>query len=154
MNSKMKQISVLAVVAVLGLSAFAFADWDDGGGHMMGPGWHRGWGYNNDLSREQVAKVEQQRAEFFKATEDVRRELNAKGLALESELAKKNPDISRAKALQKEISDLRAELDQKRLDYDIQAGESTRGWGHGPMMGYGYGPEMGYGHYGRGHCAW
>ena len=156
MKSKMKQISIVAVVAVLGLSAFAFADWGEGYGRMMGSGWHRGGGYDNDLSDEQVAALQRQRAEFFKATEDVRQELEAKALALESELAKKDPDMSRAKALQKDISELRADLDQKRLEYDIQTGKSARGWGrgHGPMMGYGYGPEMGYGHQGRGYCAW
>ena len=154
MKSKMKQISILAVLAVFGLSAFAFAGWGVGSGHMMGSGWHRGWDNDRDLSSEQVAELQRQRAEFFKATEDVRQELNAKALALESELAQKDPDIGRAKALQKDISKLRADLDQKRLEYDIQAGKSARDWGHGPMMGYGYGAEMGYGHHGRGYCSW
>lgn len=152
MKNNMKRISILAVLAVFGLSALAFAGWGNGSGHMMGSGWHRGGGYDGDLSNEQVAELERQRAEFFRATVDVRQELKAKALALESELAKEEPDVSRAKALQKEISELRADLDQKRLEYDIQAGKSARGWGHGSMMGYGYGPEMGYGHHGRGNC--
>ena len=39
MKSKVKQISIVTVVAVLGLSAFAFADLGNGYGHIMGTGW-------------------------------------------------------------------------------------------------------------------
>ena len=39
MKSKVKQISIVTVVAVLGLSAFAFADWGSGYGHIMESGW-------------------------------------------------------------------------------------------------------------------
>ena len=89
-----------------------------------------------------IAKLDQQRAKFFKATENTRQLLYVKELALRSELAKDNPDIAKASSLQGEISKLQADLDQKGLDYEIQARKSApnydRGYGgYGPMMGYG-----------------
>jgi zinc resistance-associated protein len=158
MKSYLKKISMVTIAVVFGLSALAFADWGGGYGHMMGPGWHRGWDGGDDLSADQIAKLEQQRTEFFKATEGLRQQLYDKELALQSELAKDAPDAGKASALQSDISRLRAELDQKRLEFDLQAGQSLpgygRGRGYGHMMGYGYGPPMGYGHRGGGYCAW
>ena len=63
------------------------------------------------------------------------------------------PDLEKAKALQGEISDLRAKLDEERLSYELEARKITpeprsgKGYGrgyYGHHMG-GYGPHMGYG---------
>jgi zinc resistance-associated protein len=162
MNKKSKKIMVVTVVAVFGIATLAFAGWGRGYGHMMGPGnWGPGWhhmggygygqqGYYGNLSQEEMAKLDQQRAEFFKETENIRQQLYEKELALRSELAKENPDTSKASSLQNEISKLQSDLDQKRLDYEIQARkiapDYNRGFGgNGPMMGYGYGD---------GYCMW
>ena len=163
MNKKTKRIIVLTVVAIFGISTLAFADWGRGYGHMMGrgdwgPGRHHmgGYGYGQggyygNLSDEEIAKLDQQRSEFFKATENIRQKLYEKELALRSELAKENPDISKASGLQSEISKLQSDLDQKGLDYEIQARKSSPNY----SRGYGgYGPMMGYGPRGRGYCAW
>jgi Spy/CpxP family protein refolding chaperone len=158
MKQKARGIIVLTVVAVFGISTLAFAGWGRGYGHMMGPGgsgpgWHHRGGYGpgeyyGNLSDEEIAKLDQQRAEFFKATESVRQKLYEKDLALRSELAKENPDTNKASKLQSEISKLQSELDQKRIDYEIKARKnvpnSNRGYG-------GYSPRMGYG-YGGGYC--
>jgi len=159
MKSYRKKISMITVAVVFGLSALAFADWGRGYGHpMMGPGGQRGSSDGSNLSADEIAKLEQQRIEFFKATEELRQQLYDKELALQSELAKDTPDAGKASALQRDISGLRAELDQKRLEFDLQAGKSIpgygRGRGYGHMMGYGYGPMMGYGPRSGGYCAW
>ena len=159
MKSYRKKISMITVAVVFGLSALAFADWGRGyGHHMMGPGGQRGWSDGDNLSADEIAKLERQRAEFFKATEGLRQQLYEKEIALQSELAKDTPDADKALELQRDISGIRAELDQKRLEYDIQAGKSIPGYGrdrgYGHMMGYGYGPMMGYGPRGGGYCAW
>jgi zinc resistance-associated protein len=163
MNNKAKKITILTFVAVFAIATLAFAGWGRGYGHMMGYGGmgpgrnHMGGygydqrGYYGNLSEEEMAKLDQQRAEFFKATENIRQQLYEKELALRSELAKENPDTSKASKLQSEISTLQSELDQKRLDYEIQARKSApnyeRGYrGSGPMMGYGPG--------GGGYCRW
>jgi zinc resistance-associated protein len=163
MNKRSKKIFVITVVAVFGIATLAFAGWSRGYGHMMGyggmgPGWNHMGGYGYDqrgyygnLSQEEVAKLDQQRAEFFKETENIRQQLYEKELALRSELAKENPDTSKASSLQNEISKLQSDLDQKRLDYEIQARkiapDYNRGFG-------GYGPMMGYGPRGGEYCMW
>lgn len=165
-------VTTLTALAVLGLATLALAGWGRGYGHghmmgygygpmggpgMMGPGWHRGYG---DVSPEESAELEKQRAAFLEATEATRQQLHEKNLALQGELAKENPDTAAASKLQREISELRNDLDQKRLDYEIQARKTTPGFrrdyggGYGHMRGYGggYGPMMGYGPRGGGYC--
>ena len=163
MNKKTKRVIVLTVVAIFGITTLAFADWGRGYGHMMGrgdwgPGYHHMGGYGpgqggyySNLSDEEMAKLDKQRSEFFKATDNVRQKLYEKELALRSELAKENPDTSKASSLQSEISRLRSELDQKRLDYEIQARKSVPNYDQGIR---GHGPMMGYGSRGGGYCMW
>lgn len=152
-------VTTLAVLAVFGLATLALAGWGRGYGHMMGygpgggpgmmgPGWHRG--YNGNFPPGASAELEKQRAAFFESTEDLRQQLYEKNLALQSELAKEDPDTAKASQLQGDISELRGELDQKRLDYDIQARKSSPDFRRD--YGGGYGSMMGYGPRGGGYC--
>jgi len=104
---------MLAILAVVGFSTIAAADWDGGSGHMMGPmmgsGWNHGNGYYGDLTAEQISKLDQRRLEFFKATEGLRRQLYEKEVVLQAELTKENPDNGKAAQLQSEVSKLRSE---------------------------------------------
>ncbi|BBO66299.1 hypothetical protein DSCA_02290 [Desulfosarcina alkanivorans] len=157
MKRNTKGIMTLAVLAVFGFSTLVFAGWGDGYGHMMGPGmmgpgWQQGNGYYGNLSADEIAKLDQQRAEFFRATENTRQQLYEKNLALQSELAKENPDTAKASRLQSEISKLQSDLDQKRLEYDIQARKSAPNYNRGYRGGYG--SMMGYGPRGGGYCRW
>lgn len=168
-------LTAIALVATLAVASYAFADWGRGwGGHMgygphhrgmmgygegygpgpgeYGRGYGPGRGYPGDaLSEEQIEKMEAQREAFFKDTEPIRQKLYEKQMALRSELAKEAPDMNAAKKLQGDVSDLRAEFDQKRLDHQLEmqkivpeAGRGAMGqWGRGPRgggYGYGYGP--------------
>ena len=156
-------IALFLSIAVI--SAFAHGPgwgWNQGYGNMMGPGgWgpgmHSGYGYNQEgyygnLSTDEIAKLDQQRAEYFKATENTRQKLYEKELALRSELAKENPDTSKASTLQSEISKLQSNLDQERLNYEIKARKSIPSYNSG---GGGYGPMMSYGPRGTGgYCGW
>ena len=155
MNKKTRGIIVLTVVAIFGLTTLAFAGWGRGYGHMMrdgdrGMGYHHrdGYGqggYYSNLSEDEIAKLEQQRAGFLKATDKTRQKLYEKELALRSELAKENPDTSKASSLQSEISRLQSDLDQKRLDYEIQTRKSVPNYDRG---------GRGYGSRGGGYCMW
>lgn len=69
------------------------------------------------LTEEQINKLEAERTAFHNATRDLHQELQSKGFALKSELAKKDPDAKTAKSLQKDISALDAELGQKRIEH-------------------------------------
>lgn len=163
-----KILVVLTVVAVMGFGGYAFAD--EGMGYERH---HGGWGHNEpgrhhggyecpgygymtgNLSEEDIQKIGEQREAFFKSTEDLRLKLYQKRLAMESEFAKKNPDAKNAENLQKEISDIRAQIDQKRIAHLIEMKKIYPGLGAGfmgsGMMGHGYGRgykgggPMGYG---------
>ncbi len=155
-----KIFMVLAIVAVLGIAVTSFAGWGRGHGGYgdhMGPGYgmHRGWGdgsrgYQSNLSDEDIAKLDKERQVFFEATSDLREKLYQKELELRSELAKPEPDAKKAAGLQKEISNLESQFDQKRLDHRIRMRKDF------PRVGYrgdGYGPRgkgMGRGMYGSG----
>ncbi|MGB3224635.1 MAG: periplasmic heavy metal sensor, partial [Desulforhopalus sp.] len=105
----MKSIMTLAFLAVFGISTFALAGWGGGYGHgmgpgmmgpgMMGPGWQQGSGHYGNLSPDEIAKLDQQRRDFFLATENTRQQLYEKNLALQSELAKADPDTAKASRL-------------------------------------------------------
>ncbi len=158
---------VLAIVAVLGIAVTSFAGWGRGHGGYgdhMGPGYgmHRGWGdgsrgYQSNLSDEDIAKLDKERQVFFEATSDLREKLYQKELELRSELAKPEPDAKKAAGLQKEISNLESQFDQKRLDHRIRMRKDFprvgyRGDGYGPR-GKGMGRGMyGSGGYGPGNC--
>jgi hypothetical protein len=173
---------VLVVFSIIGFGGFAFAGHEkDFGPHYRGrghhgPEWHQGeYGYPGygymmgNLSDEEIKKLDDQREAFFKSTEDLRQKLYQKRLALESEFAKKNPDTKNAVNLQKEISDLKAKIDQERIKFMLEmkkinpvfgTGWMGRGWmnrgygmGYGPgWMRHGYGP-MGHGPF-TGHPCW
>ncbi len=162
---------ILVIAAVLGIGATSFAGWGRGywgGGYHMGQGYgmmHRGWddgprgyggrGYRGDLSDEEIAKLEKERQDFYEATEDLRQALYQKELELRSELAKPEPDAQKAAALQKEISDLESQLDQKRVEHRIKMQKENPGFFSGSGRGYrrgGPGMGMGRGFYGGGGC--
>jgi Spy/CpxP family protein refolding chaperone len=68
---------------------------------------------------------------------------------MQSELAKAEPDAAKASGLQKEISELQAQLDQKRIDHMVEMRKVAPNAGRGYMRG---GPMMGYGPRGGGYC--
>ena len=131
-------ITAIAVVGI-GISAFAHGGsrgrgggWDhhQGGMHYqggkgydghMGMGYRGGYGYGNDnqLSQDDYRQFERQRDVFFKDTQDIRSKLFEKERELQSELTKSDIDASKASQLQKEISKLQSEFDQKRIDHMV-----------------------------------
>ena len=110
-----------------------------------------------NLTDEQREQMESERQAFFEATRQNRQDLYAKRLELRAVMAQRTPDKQKAAALQKEVSDLQATLDQQRLEHimamrqiDPDAGRGflmdDRGMGrHGMGSGMGHGRGMGYG---------
>ena len=161
-----KMIPMLVIIVFFGFTVPAVADWGMGYGQYQGwghpmHGMHHGgyggpgFGYWNNLSTEDLQKMEKERFTFFETTQDLRSEMYQKSLELRSELAKKNPDIKKAAGLQKEISKIKAEFDQKHLNHFLKMKkinpDMSRGFGGrygmmGPGMmgrgGYGMGPGM------------
>jgi len=151
-NFTSKLLVVLTVFAVVGFGVYAFADGGmgygqhRGGWDHQGPGWSHGGsgcpGYGGhmkgDLSDEENKKMDQQRNAFHKATKDLKQNIYQKQLELESEFAKKTLDAKKAAGIQKEISDIQAQIDQERVNHIIEMKKIDpdvgRGFrGNGPM---------------------
>lgn len=114
---------------------------------MMGYGQEyrgKGRGYGAGLTGEQQANLENAREKFFTETEELRDQIQEKRFALGSELRKDNPDSDKVSDLQKEISKLESEFDQKALQHQLEVRkmlpeEARRGYGRGFGRGYGGG---------------
>ncbi|MDY6789652.1 MAG: periplasmic heavy metal sensor [Thermodesulfobacteriota bacterium] len=158
-QSLTKTLIVLTLVAIMGVGVTAFAGKGKGNAGYAQSGqeygqygcdgsgygkYHKGYGkrgFRGNLSEEEIAKLNEERNAFFQATEELRRNIYQKRLELNSELAKKNPDAKKAGALQKELSGLKGQLDQQRLQHRIRMNKIS------PDLGR-MGP--GFGHKGRG----
>jgi len=163
-----KSVIITAVVLLIGsAAAFAHGGWGGGyGGHMMGPyGRHmmdwddegpamgpgygpgygpgmRGYGRGAALSEEDAAKLAEVRDKFFAETETLRNQIGEKRFALRNEMVKENPDANKAAELQKELSALETEFDQKALAHRLEVRkllpEKAFGRGYGRGAGGGY----------------
>ena len=106
-----------------------------GYGHMMGSGGYNGhmgygrhmtgygpWGdrgYNNNLSDEEMTKLDQARESFYNDTRELRDQIQEKRLNLGRALDQKDPDAEMVTQLQKELSTLESQFDQKRVDFQL-----------------------------------
>jgi zinc resistance-associated protein len=166
-------VTLLGIVVLVGAIAVPVVAHGPGWGkghHMMGswgdcPGYgpQHGPGYGN-LTEEQRTQLDKLHQKFHDETAQLRNEISTKSRERNTLLNSPNPDTEKAKALQKEISDLRAQLAEKRLNFKLEERKIVpearfgRGYGKGHdghhMRGYGTG--MGYGHhmggYGPGYC--
>lgn len=122
------------------------------GGRGGGPGycWGQGGAYGNltDEQRTQLDKLHQQ---FRDETADLRTKIWTKRGELRILMGTSNPDAAKAKALQKEISDLKAKMGEKKMELALEARkiapDARFGRGHG--MGFGR-HKGGYGRHGGG----
>ena len=173
MNKKYGKLKIILMAAfvILFSGIHASADWGKGYGHHrgmhQGQGWHhRGYGGSgsggfDNLSDDEIKKLDAERTTFFEAIKDLRRKVYQKRLELASELAKENPDATEASALQKEISDFKAQMAQKRLEHLLRVRKINpvlgwRFWDGNPMgPGMMHRSEMGRGgkgSWGPGNC--
>jgi Spy/CpxP family protein refolding chaperone len=150
-------ITLVAAMAVFGSNALAgwghSEDDDDthGTGRMGRHHGHKGAHFEgdcgvNDLSEEQLQQVKEIKEAYFEATDELRKNIDAKRQELAKLLAEEQPDTEKAATLQKQISDLRATLDQQRLAHILKLKEIDPDLGghfghgrHGKHGGYGHG---------------
>lgn len=166
----MKKLAmILGIVLLVGVMAVPVLargpGWGKGGQRMSSwggdPGfcWQNGRGYDN-LTEEQRTQLDKLHQKFYDETAQLRTEIWAKRAELGILLNTSNPDVEKAKALQKEISDLRGKMAQERIAFQLEARKINPdlrfgggfGRGYGRHMG-GYGPGMGYGHHMGGYGA-
>ena len=134
MNHKWTKTALLTgfsvIVAVFALNTGSFAG--------------RGCGYGNYGYRDN-ADIKKERTAFLNETEELRENLFNKEQQLRTEMDKESPDISIAMNIQKEISELRAELDQRWIEYASKMKKLNPNFGsrYG-YMGRGSGSGGGY----------
>lgn len=94
-----------------------------------------------NLSEKDMEKLEAERAAFFKETKELRFRIEDKAWELGRELRMDKPDEKKAMALQKELSDLRGQLDQKFLAHRLKMRALfPEAEFFGPGGGRGFGP--------------
>ena len=153
-----KLTTILGIMLISGLLIVPVITWAQGwgwgGGHMMG-NWGRGpgyydrddRGYASSLTREQQDRLTDLDRKFYDETRELRDKLWSKSAELNAALAETSPDTAKVTGLQKEVSDLRAKLDEKMIAYEIETRKIAPDTRYGG--GYGYGRHM-MGGYGRG----
>jgi zinc resistance-associated protein len=154
--------TILILTAALAAPVFAHGRYWGSHGYQRGD-WKSGPGYCRQddhgyasLTAEQREQLDKLHREFRDQNTQLRNELRSKAAELNSVLNSTNPDAEKAKALQQEISNLRAKIDQNRLDFQLEAHKIAPDARFGRGYGKGYGPGMGYGRsrgsYGPGGC--
>ena len=144
-------LGILFLVGLLAAPVFAYRGGWGGWSHGPGSCWLDNGSYGN-LTESQNAELDRLEQKFSNDTAKLQDEIWAKSEELDTILNAANPDVKRVKALQKEISGLRAEMDRQRIDFELNArkiipdrNSYARGYSRGygrHMMGYG----GGYGH--------
>ena len=147
-------LGILVLVGAVAVPVFAWGPGWGWGHHMMGY-WSGGYGYAGNyenLTSEQRAQLDALSRQFYDETNDLRNQIWGKSSELNVLLDSPSPDLDKVKALQKEITDLQTKLDDKQLNYELQARKiSPQEETGGPYAGWygyhmrGFGPGMGYG---------
>lgn len=116
-----------------------------GGGYGMGYGPYRGYGPSSNLSEEDQAKLDQLRDAFYKDTLELRGQIDENQVALRNEMIKDKPDEAKVLKLQKQISALKSDFDQKAIKHRLEVHKllpnsyQGRGFAIGPRGGRGLG---------------
>ena len=108
--------------------------WGGGPDNCHGYGWSEGRGSQN-LTDEQRGQLDTLRQEFIDRTAPIKNEIWSKKAQINTLMSTSNPDAEKVRALQKEISDLKAQLAQERIDFQLE----TRKINPDARFGAGYG---------------
>ncbi|HAO21483.1 MAG TPA: hypothetical protein DCQ37_14060 [Desulfobacteraceae bacterium] len=143
---KNRILTLMVMVALMGFTTFADAGMGMKGGPGMGPGKGGGCAAMKTLSAEDQAKVTAERDAFIKDTQALRDQIQQKHLELKAEMAKTDTDVQKASDMVKGITDIVAQLGQKRLQHQLNlkkinpaladctmGGPGGMGPGHGGM---------------------
>ena len=120
-----KMIVATLGIALLATSGLALAQgWGRGAGMGLGPGGGMGLGpcaANLNLTAEQIKEMQDLRTKHFNETSTLREALFARNTELRSLWAQSNPDEKVIVAKQKEVNDLRAQLQEMAVKHQLQA---------------------------------
>ncbi len=142
MKGIIRIMGVALLITAMAVPAFAQRGMGREGKGMRGP--MRGEFLRGDLTDEQVTQLQELRDKYLDETSGIKDEIAKKAIDLRAVLNEEEPDAKKAKAIQKDISDLEAKLDQARIDHIIEAKKINPDcplYGRGMMGGMrGFGP--------------
>jgi zinc resistance-associated protein len=158
MKRALAVIGIVVLAAAIAIPVMAQGP-GAGRGRMMqgyGPGdpanCPRYGAWDDKLTDEQRVQLDKLHQKFFDDTAAARSQMAAKRSELQILMNTSNPDLEKAKALQKEISDLRGKMGQERIKLFAEERKINpdarfgMGWSRGGMKGGGScGGGMGYG---------
>jgi len=144
-----RMMSILGILLMAGIFAFSMSaaaqepnmgkntgKWS---GMQRGRGITGNMGNKSTLTDEQQEQIEKLQKKFREDNADIIKELMIKRFDLKTILSSDKPDADKAKALQKEISELNSKLDQKRIELHLElmkiAPDANPGKGLGRGMG-------------------
>ncbi|MCP4720832.1 MAG: periplasmic heavy metal sensor [Desulfobacteraceae bacterium] len=118
MKKSMIVITSLLAVTLLATSAFS---WGHGKGGCGGSG--QGYGTNawNDLSKEQRDELSALRQKFIDETYEVRSAMMVKHQEMRMLMETSSPDRAKLETLSQAITDLRSQMQSKRIDFQLAA---------------------------------
>lgn len=132
-------LGIMILVSVLIPPAFAYRG--GCGGQFRGSGDCWGGRFSENLTEDQRAEMDKLQRSFFKDTSKHRNELWTKSEELDFLLDASDPDPKEVRNLQKDISNLRAQLAEKRIDLELEtrkiAPKASSSYGRGCSRGYG-----------------
>jgi zinc resistance-associated protein len=149
-------LSIAAVILLVGVIAVpSMAQSPRGGKGSSGVYGQRGdceygpRGVYDNLSTEQREQLDALHKKFYEDTKQLRKDLRDKRIELYDILDTDNPDLEKAKSVQKELSDLQAKMADKRIGFIVEkrkiAPDARFGRGLGRRMGSARG-WSGHGH--------
>lgn len=117
--------AVILLAGAVALPAFAFGQMGKAGNRMnrSGDGQDSGTLQGNrhsNLTTEQREALEELRNEFHDETLSLRNDLRTKRTELTNIMSEQVPDEEEAKSVQKEISELKAEMAQRRIELKLK----------------------------------
>lgn len=136
--------TAVMLVGLLLWTGLAFAGRNRGFGPGMGTGNPPCFATLSADQQKQMTELQQQ---FYKDTQGLRQQIAEKRAELNLEMTKATPDVGKAQAIQKELSALEADMEQRQVAYRIEMKKicPTMGSGRGMGMMHGGGHMMGMG---------
>lgn len=110
----------MAIMMIAGFGTWAAAQQNQSGPAEGCPYQKMMRGQASNLPPETVAKLDEERQSFWAETQELRDALGAKKDELAAEFAKEDMNVETLKALQADMSNLMAQLAQKRVDHMVR----------------------------------
>jgi zinc resistance-associated protein len=140
-RGKATVVFLLALALSLGLAAASWAQ-PMGGGCGMGMGMGHGMA---NLTPDQAGKLFDLKKKFQDDTAGLRKQMVVKRAELSGLWRADNPDQKAIEAKQKEVNDLRGQIQQKMVAFRLEARKIAPNAGMGMGRGFGHGKGMGMG---------